>query len=701
MSEEIRKKIEELKLEIESHDIAYHSFDSPIISDEKYDQLRLKLEKFRLEFPQFFDEKEKVGAKTLDIFSKIKHSKPMLSLANGFSKEDIEDFIERISRFLGFNKKEKKSIDLFSNLNEDYIDFFCEAKIDGLSFCARFENGKLALAATRGDGFEGEDVTENIKRIKNFPLQLCGINLPKVIEVRGEIYMGKSNFQELNLLQEKTGGKIFANPRNAAAGSIRQLNPEITQSRKLGYFVYSLGDFSEDFTFSSQENLLLKLKEFGFKVEPNSILCRDIDQIISFYHKMSDQRYQLDYDIDGLVYKVNQIDLQKRLGFIARNPRWAIAHKFPSQQAKTEITNILIQVGRTGALTPVAILSPVNIGGVLVSRATLHNQDEIIRKDIRIGDVVIIQRAGDVIPQILEVDMLKRKEDAQQFFLPSNCPVCNSSVVRSEDDVILRCSGGLACDAQMKEALKHFVSKDAFDIIGLGKKQIDHFFYEGRVRQFADIFNLEKSQQNNYPPISQKDGWGEKSAENLFFAINQRRTISLDKFIYAIGIRHIGQSNAKVIAAHFISYQNFKEKITTIINKKDNLQDNSDYQDLITIDGIGEKIVKGIIAYFCNLKNLEMLNKLEAEVKIEDYLLTKKNNSLLTGKSIIFTGSLNKTSRMEAKNKAEELGMKVASSVSAKTDFVVAGFDAGSKLKKAEELKIKILTEEEWLNIIK
>lgn len=696
---EIAAKIKILKAEIAKHDEAYHTSDAPLISDAQYDELRLELEKYRQEFPQFFDgEKEKVGGPALESFSKVQHKKPMLSLSNGFSAEDIADFFERINRFLGIEKKEE-TFDLFSHAQSQKVEFFCETKIDGLSFSARYENGKLMQAATRGDGFEGEDVTENIKTLKNFPHVLATKNPPKIFEIRGEVYMGRKDFEELNIRQEERGGKIFANPRNAAAGSLRQLDPAITAARKLSYFAYGIGEVSDDFICNSQEQLHQKLKEFGFVSEPHSKLCRNLDEVMKLYQKIADTRYQFDYDTDGMVYKVNDFALQERLGFVARSPRWAIAHKFAAEKGKTEIENIIIQIGRTGALTPVAVLAPINIGGVVVSRATLHNQDEIARKDIRIGDVVLIQRAGDVIPQVLEVDLQKRKSDAVPFIFPKTCPVCGSEIVKVEDDVVLRCLGGLSCEAQLKETLKHFVSKDAFDIAGLGKKQIENFFHEGRVRSFADIFRLEKSEKTAPNPLREKAGWGEKSIENLFAAINQKRQISLEKFIYAIGIRHVGETTSKVLAQHFISAKNFFEVMLGLA-KLDNsaLVTNHAYQDFVAIDGIGEKMAQAVLDYFRDERNLKMVLDLESELQIEDAKL-KNSDSKFAGKSVIFTGTLEKMTRAEAKKKAEDLGMKVVGSVSSKTDFVVAGSEAGSKLKKANELGLKVLNEEEWLEI--
>lgn len=689
--EKIKQEIAALKAEIARHDEAYHSLDNPLISDEKYDELRKKLEKFCSSFPQFFDEDDnKVGGKTLDIFKKIKHSKPMMSLSNGFSREDIEDFTARLKRFLGMDEKNEIQ-DLFSFTAEPELFLFCETKIDGLSFAARFENGLLVNAATRGDGLEGEDVTENVKRIKKFPQRLNSKNPPKIFEVRGEIYMGKKDFENLNLKQEEQGAKTFANPRNAAAGSLRQLDAEITASRNLSYFAYGLGEVSTDFICNSQSQLNQKLQEFGFKAEPNILRSQSLDEILNFYQKICDSRYDLDYDLDGMVYKVDDFNLQQRLGFVARSPRFAIAHKFPAQKAKTEIQDIVLQIGRTGALTPVANLKPVNIGGVVVSRATLHNRDEILRKDIRANDVVLIQRAGDVIPQVLEVDLSKRKSDSKSFEFPENCPVCGAKVVQVEDDVILRCSGGLSCGAQLKETLKHFVSKDAFDIVGLGKKQIDNFLQEGRITSFADIFSLEEREKTAENPLREKLGWGEKSIENLFFAINSKRQISLEKFIYAIGIRHVGETTAKLLASHFVTYENFKN---FMIGASEN-----DYQEFVALDGVGEKMAGSIIDYFKDERNQKMVFDLEKYLKIIP-VSKKEGGGKFAGKSIIFTGSLEKMSRAEAKKTAEDFGFKVVSSVSSKTDFVVVGEDSGSKLKKAQELKLQILNEEDWFKLI-
>lgn len=703
MNQNIKQKIEDLRKELAKHDIAYHQKDAPIISDADYDALKKELADLEEKYPEYKnnDLLSKVGAAPLEEFSKVVHKKPMLSLANAFDRGDIEDFAERINRFLGLIPNSKASVDLFSAAENksDFIPLFCEPKIDGLSFSARFEDGKLVQAATRGDGEIGEDITLNIMTIKDFPHILKSPNPPKIFEVRGEVYMSKKDFEELNAKQQEVGGKVFANPRNAAAGSLRQLDSKITASRNLSYFAYGFGELSDDFSCNSQGELFTKLKEFGFKTEPHVKLCKSIDEVVNVYDQINDIRYSLQYDLDGMVYKVNDFALQNRLGFISRSPRWAIAHKFPAQKSKTVIEKITIQVGRTGALTPVANLTPVNIGGVLVSRATLHNQDEIAAKDIREGDLVLIQRAGDVIPQVLEVDLSKRPNNSVPYKFPENCPTCGTKVVKTEDDVVLRCPNKFGCESQIKEGLKHFVSKDAFDIEGLGKKQIENFFEEGRIKTFVDIFKLEETEKTNANPLIKKEGWGEKSVKNLFEAINQKRKIELHRFIYALGIRYVGENTAKLIARNFTSFDNFKNKMIAIASDS-NIDSNHDWQEFIAIDGIGKKMALAILEYFTEKKNVEALNEIKKELEIIPDSGSQNQSSPLFGKSIVFTGTMSSMSRAEAKSKAESLGMKVAGSVSSKTDFVVAGEDSGSKLKKANELQVKVLNEEEWMKMI-
>lgn len=710
MNSPIENKIKELKETINQHDILYYQLDNPSINDDEYDILKKQLLNYQKNYPQFFTQQEisKIGAKSLNIFNKITHAKPMLSLSNGFDKNDILDFIEKIERFLGLYKAKQKNKDpdLFSYDNSNELIFFCETKIDGLSFSARYENGQLINCSTRGDGLVGEDVTANVKMIHNFPHQLNTEKPPKILEVRGEIFMNKSDFLELNKSQLSNNDKIFANPRNASAGSLRQLDPAITAKRKLNYFAYSLGEASPDFLCQNQDELHKIFHKYGFNIEPNSRLCKNLEEIMQHYQKILDNRFLLDYDLDGMVYKVNNFEYQHRLGYIARSPRYAIAHKFPSIKAKTKINDIIVQIGRTGAITPVAILEPINIGGVLVSRATLHNQEEITRKDIRINDIVFVQRAGDVIPQVIEVDLSQRNSNCRIFEFPNNCPVCSSKIVKFNDDIVLRCSGGLFCEAQLIETLKHFVSKDAVDIAGLGKKQIENFFNDGRIRSFADIFTLEEKEKNHPNPLINLDGWGAKSVENLFLAINQKRQISLDKFIYAIGIRHVGETTAKTLANHFVSYDkfiNFFKKFSQYSNhdllNKNLSNDLNEYFDFIAIDGIGEKMAIALLDFFRDNSNIKMIEDLAKLLTIYD-VKNLVSKSPMSGKSIVFTGTMTKMTRAEAKKTAEELGMKVLGAVSAKTNFLVAGEDSGTKLKTARELNIKILNENEWLELI-
>ncbi|MFC1659456.1 NAD-dependent DNA ligase LigA, partial [Pseudomonadota bacterium] len=663
--ERIEQKIKKLRKELEKHNEAYYTKDAPYISDAEYDKLKyelLILEEKNPEFRTKDSPTQTVGYKVLDAFSKVKHKKPMLSLANAFDEDDIKDFIERVKRFLGLDKEQKELFDNDSKSEtENYrLDVFCEPKIDGVSFGARFENGQFVQAATRGDGIIGEDVTENVRTIESFPKKLKGNNLPKILEIRGEMYMQKSDFDELNRKQEKEGGKIFANPRNAAAGSLRQLDTGITASRNLKYFVYALGEISSDFSPKTQKELLEKLKAYGFSTNPFSKLCHNVQEILNVHKNIEEKRHVLDYDIDGMVYKVNNIKYQERLGFVSNNPRWAIAHKFSAEKGITKIKSIEIQVGRTGALTPVANLDPINIGGVLVSRATLHNKDEIERKDIREGDTVTIQRAGDVIPQVVSVDPKKRLKHSKPFKFPEKCPVCGSEVARYGDDVVIRCTNVINCPAQILEGLKHFVSKDAFDIAGLGKKQIENFFNENRIKNFVDIFKLEEldkrleedmnkslfysSEKQKMKPLKIVEGWGEKSAQKLFDAINKKRNIELHRFIYAIGIRFVGETTAKLLANRFVSWKNFKDKM--MVASKD--KESEEYRQFVNIDGIGEKTAEGLLDYFRNNTNIQILGDLDKELTIKDAEKVKID-SVIYGKNIVFTGSLAKMTRQEAK----------------------------------------------------
>ncbi|MDA0780739.1 MAG: NAD-dependent DNA ligase LigA [Rickettsiales bacterium] len=673
-------ELERLANEIAKHDELYHKEDNPKISDAEYDALRKRNEGIEEKFPNLIrgdSPTNKVGYAPSEKFGKVKHTVPMLSLANAFSEQDINDFIDRVRRFLGLNES-------------DEVDIFAEPKIDGLSFSARYEKGVFVRGATRGDGTTGEDITENLKQF--LPTKLQG-EFPDILEVRGEVYMSHKDFQALNKEQEKNGGKIFANPRNAAAGSLRQLDARITKSRNLKYFMYGWGEVSEQIA-DKQSDMIESFKKMGLSTNPLSKIIKNTKQILDNYGDIYAKRPNLDYDIDGIVYKINLIERQQRLGFISRSPRWAIAHKFPAEQAKTILEKINIQVGRTGALTPVAELTPITVGGVVVSRATLHNKDEIERKDIREGDTVIIQRAGDVIPQVVGVDIELRSTGSKAFIFPDKCPICGSIAKKEEGEAVTRCTGGLICNAQAVESLKHFVSRDAFDIEGLGEKQIKSFWEDGIISKPSDIFQLEENEKNSLKSIGNREGWGKKSVENLFNAINEKRKIELNRFIYALGIRFVGTTTAKLLAFSYNNFKNWEENM-----KKASDVSSEEYNELLSIDGIGEKVARSIVQFFREEHNIEEVNKLAQILDIQN-AERPKSNSPVAGKTVVFTGTLIKMTRSEAKAKAESLNAKVSGSVSKKTDYVVAGEEAGSKLKKAGELGVKILTEDEWINLI-
>lgn len=675
-----KKLLIELADKIAQYNHAYYIEDKPLVSDAEYDQLfniNLKLEQ---QFPHLILENspsKKVGAKVENKFAKVTHSTPMLSLSNVFDEQDVKDFVDRIKNFLRLN---------------DVSPIFCEPKIDGLSFAATYKNGILVTAATRGDGYVGEDITANIKTITNFPHSIN--NAPKLLEVRGEIYIKKNDFISLNQEQEQQGKDKFANPRNAAAGSLRQLDPTITAKRPLKYFVYAIGSAKEELA-NSQDQLLAKLKEFGFNVNEIGKLANFEEEIFDFYEYLKTNRENLPYEIDGVVYKLNDFALQDRMGFIARAPRFATAHKFPAIIGQTKLLSITVQVGRTGTLTPVAELEPIEIGGVIVSRATLHNYQEIARKDVQIGDYVFLQRAGDVIPQITGVDIQKRSADATTFDPPLFCPSCNSKLRYLQEDIIIRCDNGLNCPAQNYERIRHFVSKNAMDIEGLGRKQVEFLIDKGLISNPYDIFFLKEKNEASLTKLENMDGWGNKSVANLFNNIEKSKNVSLPRFIYALGIRHIGEQNAKLLAREFGNYDNF---ITQMELLKKN--DSEIYQKLNNLDGIGDKMLVDIIDVFDIKENIELIKNLSEVLNIEDYKETREQRSV-TGKIVVFTGSLPTLSRAEAKATAEKLGAKVAASVSSNTDLVIAGEDAGSKLKKAKELGIKIIDEAEWLILVK
>jgi len=666
---------------IAHHDKLYYSKDAPEISDAEYDALRRRNAEIEAHFPDLIREdspSERVGAAPAEGFKKIVHARPMLSLGNVFSDEELTDFVEGIRRFL-------------KELRDDpsiAVEFVAEPKIDGLSISLRYENGKLVTGATRGDGAEGEDVTRNVKTITEIPHEISGA--PDVLEVRGEIYMTRPDFFALNAKQAEKGDKVFANPRNAAAGSLRQLDSSITAGRPLRFFGYAWGELSDQIG-DSQWAFLEKLKGWGFQVNPHSRLCKGVDELLAYYDEMAEQRASLDYDIDGIVYKVNRFDWQSRLGFVSRAPRWAIAHKFPAEQAQTVLNEIRIQVGRTGTLTPVAELAPVTVGGVVVSRATLHNEDEIARKDVRVGDTVVIQRAGDVIPQVVEVVLDKRPAGSKPFTMPDVCPECGSHAVRKEGEAARRCTGGLICPAQVIERMKHFVSRDAFDIEGLGGKHIEAFLEDGLIATPGDIFRLKEKCDE----IAGREGWGDKSADNLVDAIEERRTVSLNRLIYALGIRQVGSATARLLARQYGSLAAWRAAMMAAED-----EGSEAYAELTDIDGIGPSVADDILAFFDEDHNRKVLDDLTAQLTVEDFVAADTSGSPVAGKTVVFTGTLETVTRSEAKVRAESLGAKVAGSVSKKTDYVVAGPGAGSKAKKAQELGVTILTEEEWLALI-
>lgn len=685
--EEAASELKRIADEMAKADIAYYQNDDPYLTDAQYDALKKRNEQLEARFPDLKladGPSVRIGAKVRSEFGKVTHKFPMLSLADIFSVEEVTEFVESINRFLG---------------TSDDISFSAEPKIDGLSFSARYENGRFVRGATRGDGTTGEDITENIKTIADLPLRLPD-GVPEILEVRGEVYMSKQDFFELNRKYESEGKKAFANPRNAAAGSLRQLDANITKERKLSLFVYTWGEVSDIF-WNSQSGFLEAMRGYGFKTNPYNRLCQNTQELTDYFDYLMQVRADLPYDIDGIVYKVDSLALQNRLGFLTRTPRWAIAHKFPAEQAFTKINDIRIQVGRTGALTPVADLEPVNVGGVIVSHATLHNEDEIKRKDIRIGDTVIIQRAGDVIPQVVGVVTERRPAGAKEFEFPHLCPMCGAHAIREEDEAVRRCTGGLTCPAQAIERLKHFVSREAFDIEGLGARNMEEFFNEGIVKNPVDIFTLERHNKklrddlfsalddgNIY--LENREGWGKKSVENLFKAINEKRRIDLPRFIYALGIRQVGTATARLIAKHYGSFGHFMEDMK-----------NKETAKLLEIDGVGEAMVNDITGFFEEEHNLKTINGLLQEIEVEDFVDDTDYSSPLAGKTVVFTGTLEKMTRAEAKAKALSLGAKVAGSVSKNTDYVVVGADAGSKATKAKELGVAILNEDEFLELCK
>jgi DNA ligase (NAD+) len=691
-------ELKRLALEIESHDKRYYQEDAPTVTDAAYDALRRRVNAIEARFPEFVTSEspsQKVGARPSGRFAKVRHAVPMLSLDNAFAEEDVVDFVGRIRRFLKLG-------------DDGEIAFSAEPKIDGLSMSLRYEAGELVTAATRGDGAEGEDVTANIRTLEDVPKKLKGRNVPDVCEVRGEVYMTKQAFLALNERQKAAGDTIFANPRNSAAGSLRQKDPTITASRPLGFFAYAWGQLSK-LPADTQSGMIGWFERCGFKTNPLTKVCHSVEQLIAFHRKIEEQRSHLDYDIDGVVYKVDRLDWQERLGFVSRTPRWAIAHKFPAERAITVLRDIEIQVGRTGSFTPVGKLEPVGVGGVIVQNVSLHNEDYIkgiggdgeqLRegRDIRIGDTVIVQRAGDVIPQVVDVVIEKRPKGAREFHFPKKCPCpLHTDVVREEtatgeEGARARCTGEFACPYQRIEHLKLFASRRAFDIDGLGEKQIEFFFEQGWVKEPADIFTLPA--RNNKISLGEHEGYGETSVRNLFAAIEGRRRIALERFIFALGMRHVGDTTALALARGYGSWTAFHDACLKVARG-----DEEAIAEMDALDQIGETVIASIKAYFGESHNRGIVERLTKEVTILD-TEKPKSNSAVAGKTVVFTGALEKMTRDEAKAMAERLGAKVSGSVSKKTDYVVAGPGAGSKLAEAKKHGVTVLTEDEWLAMI-
>src|SRR3954452_10632965 len=687
-----------LALEIEGHDKRYYQDDAPKISDAEYDALRRRIEAIEAKFPDLVtgsSPTQKVGAAPSGRFAKVRHAVPMLSLGNAFSDEDVADFVERVRRFLRLDADEIPAM-------------VAEPKIDGLSLSLRYEHGELVRAATRGDGFTGEDVTANARTVKDIPNALKGRRVPAACEIRGEIYMLKQDFLALNRKQAEADDTVFANPRNSAAGSLRQKDVSITASRPLKFFAYAWGEMSE-LPSDTQHGMLAWMDKAGFVVNPLTKLCKGIEEVLAFYRKIGEERASLAYDIDGVVYKVDRLDWQARLGFVSRNPRWAIAHKFAAEQAMTILKDIEIQVGRTGSLTPVGKLEPVGVGGVIVQNVTLHNEDyikgiggggEALRegRDIRIGDTVIVQRAGDVIPQVVDVVLDKRPKSAKPYRFPTKCPChLHTDIVREEtatgeEGSRARCTGEVACPFQKIQHLWLFSSRRAFDIEVLGKKQIEIFFKRGWGLDPADIFTLEE--RNDRIKLQDEEGFGATSVGNLFASIRRRREISLDRFIYALGIRHVGETTALALARGYGSWQAFHDAALKVAS-----DDAEAIAEMDALDQIGDTVIAAVKAYFGESHNRGIVERLTKHVKIED-AEKPKTDSAVAGKTVVFTGSLERMTRDEAKATAERFGAKVSGSVSKKTDLVVAGPGAGSKLKEAEKLGVKVISEDEWLKLI-
>lgn len=697
-AKQAKAEYDRLQVEISGHDKRYYQQDRPSVSDAEYDELRKRYNAIEERFPDlrtFESLSLKVGAAPTRGFKKVRHAIPMLSLDNAFAGEDVVEFVARIRKFLKLS-------------DDEPIAFSAEPKIDGLSMSLRYENGELITAATRGDGAEGEDVTANIKTLKEVPQTLKGKSIPPVVEVRGEVYMTKADFLKLNERQKAAGGELYVNPRNTAAGSLRQKDPAVTASRPLGFFAYAWGEIS-DMPAKTQSGMIAWFERIGFITNPLTKLCHSVEELLAFHRQIELRRAKLDYDIDGVVYKVDRLDWQERLGFVSRTPRWGIAHKFPAERAVTVLKDIEIQVGRTGAFTPVGKLEPVGVGGVIVQNVSLHNEDYIkgiggdgepLRegRDIRIGDTLVIQRAGDVIPQVVDVVLDKRPKDAKPYHFPKKCPcplhtdVVRGATATGEEEARARCSGEFACPYQKVEHLRLFVSRRAFDIEGLGEKQIQLFFDNEWIKEPGDIFTLRA--RNNKLKLEELEGYGETSVRNLFTAIDERREISLDRFIYALGIRHVGETTALALARGYGSWDAFHDAALKVAKG-----DEEAIAEMDALDQIGDTVIAAVAAYFGESHNRGIVERLTKQVKILD-AEKPKTDSPIAGKTVVFTGALEKMTREEAKATAERLGAKAAGSVSKKTDFLVAGPGAGSKLAEAKKHGVQVLTEDEWLKLI-
>ncbi|HSI41445.1 MAG TPA: NAD-dependent DNA ligase LigA [Xanthobacteraceae bacterium] len=686
-----------LAAEIAAHDRRYYQDDAPSVSDAAYDGLRRRFEELEGAFPELRTPEsptQTVGTAPSPKFAKVRHAVPMLSLGNAFADDEVEEFVARVRRFLGLGV-------------DTELAFTAEPKIDGLSCSLRYEGGALKVAATRGDGFEGEDVTANVRTVADVPARLTGTDVPALFEVRGEVYMRHADFAALNARQAEAGKPLFANPRNAAAGSLRQLDPAITAARPLHFFAYAWGA-ADALPADTQSGVIDAFGRWGLPTNPLTVRCGSAAELLAHYRTIEAQRASLGYDIDGVVYKVDSLALQQRLGFVSRSPRWAIAHKFPAERATTVLQNIDIQVGRTGALTPVAKLAPVTVGGVVVANASLHNEDYIkgiggdgapIRGgiDIRIGDTVVIQRAGDVIPQVAGVVLKQRAADAQPYIFPTLCPACGSHAVREEDGAVRRCTGGLICPAQAVERIRHFVSRNAFDIEGLGEKQVQAFHDWGLVKTPADIFRLKRSEEGALQRLENRDGWGKTSARNVFAAIEARRHLPVNRFLYALGIRHVGETNAKRLMRHYGTMEALREAaLAARMPGEEFPKGNDAWLEMVGIEGIGAVVAEAVVDFFDEPNNRDAVAALLEEVTPEP-MEAVAGTTAVAGKTVVFTGTLERTTRDEAKAMAERLGAKVAGSVSKKTDYVVAGADAGSKLAKARDLGVTVLSEDEWL----